>query len=311
VWVVTTAQWRTVTLVLAVIFLLVVALLVVIILGRIGDDGGTGSATTPTPTATASASASPTGAESSSPEASASASIEPSPSAAASPAATGAVPLARAVIRDLGIDRPEDPQARPRIFVFRSDGGGDVTVELLSVSSGRARICLYPGTLAAPLGEPACLRTAGSTLTGHSKGKKPFTWTVTLMGTNAGVTPMADVRIDWPATDPHLEIIDFRLQGNDAAPYNGVFVQLAGRPDAGPMTLAASWSDPVGGDVHPYKAAIEDRDTSTVLDSAEGEGTNVALGANLLAKQRTTVELRNPGPMVATEVLAALTLTWP
>lgn len=304
----TTAQWRTLTLVLAVIFLAVVALLVVILLGRIGDDGGTGSTSTPTPTATASASPSPTGPASASPEASAS--IEPSPSASASPA-TGGVPPARAVIRDLGIDVPGDPQARPRIFVFRSDGGGDVTVRLLSVSSGRARFCLYPGTLAAPLGEPACLRTTGSTLTGHSKGKKPFTWTVTLIGTKAGVKPMADLRIDWPATDPSLEIVDFRLQGQGAEPYNGVFVQLAGRPEAGQVTLAASWSDPVGGDSHPYKATIEDRDTRAILDSAEGDGTNVALGANLVAKQRTMVELRNPGPMVATEVLATLTLTWP
>ena len=58
----TTAQWRTLTYVLAVVFLLVVGLLVVIILSRIGDDGGTGSTSTPTPTALASASSSPSGA---------------------------------------------------------------------------------------------------------------------------------------------------------------------------------------------------------------------------------------------------------
>ena len=307
----TTAQWRTLTYVLAVVFLIVVALLVVIILSRIGNDDGTGSTSTPTPTALASASSSPSGAGSPSAEPSASATIGASPSAAASPTGTGAVPPARAVIRELGVDDRASPQAKPRVFVFSSEGGGDVAVKLQAATGGRVEICIYPGTLASPLGDPACLRTVGGTLTGHSKGKKPFTWTVTLAGTKAGTTPAADLRIDWPTSAPRLEIIDFRLQGTGGEPYNGVTVQLAARPKAGDVILAASWSDQVGGDSHPFEATIKDRDSGKTLESAEGDGTNVALGTTLRAKQRTTVSLRNPGPLVATEVLARLTLTWP
>lgn len=309
----TTAQWRTLTLVLAVIFLFLVAFLVVLLLGRIGDDG-LGSISTPTPIATASASARPGGGSgpaerTTSPSAPASAAA--STSSAPSQSATGAVPPARAVVRGLGVDDPDDPQATPRIIVFTSDGGGDVTVKLQEATGGKVKLCLYPGTLAKPLGDPACLKTAGSTLTGHSKGKKPFTWTVTLVGAKGGTTPMVDLRIDWPATAPRLQISDLRLQGKGAEPYNGVIVDLAGRPAAGSLSLAATWSDPVGGDVHPYKATITDRATGTTLKSTAGDASSVELSADLAAKQRTEVSLVNPDPSVATEVLAALTLTWP
>jgi len=310
---VTTAQWRTLTLVLAVIFLVLVAFLVVIILGRIGD-GGIGSSSTPTPIATASSSSGPGGGS-----ASAQPSLEPaastaaggSPSASPSPTATGAAPPARAVIRDLGVDDPASPQARPRIMVFTSDGVGDVAVKLQQASGGKVKVCLYPGTVAKPLGDPACLKSVGGTLTGHSKSKKAFTWTVTLVGTKAGTTPMADVRIDWPVIAPRLEIIDLRLQGKGSDPYNGVVVDLGSRPTAGRLTGVATWSDPVGGDQHRFKASITDRATAKDLDSAAGDAAGVELGADLVAKQRSEVSLSNPGPTVATEVLAALTLTWP
>lgn len=307
----TTAQWRTVTLVLAVVFLVLVAVLFVLVLSRSGD-GGVGS--TSTPTATASASLSPSGGTGS-PEASLAASASPgasgSPSASSSPAATGTIPSARAVIKGLGVDDPDGPQARPRIVVFISEGGGDVTVRLQNASGGRVEFCLYPGTLAKPIGDPACLKSTGSTLTGHSKGKKPFTWTVTLIGAKAGTTPMTDLRIDWPATQPRLEILDLRLQGKGSKPYNGVTVDVGGRPGAGTLNVAATWSDPVGGDSHQYKATITDRATGATLDSAEGDSTGVELSADLAAKQRAEVSLTDPGPMVATEVLAALSLTWP
>jgi hypothetical protein len=133
------------TYVLAVVFLLVVALLVVIILSRSGNDGGTGSTATPTPTAAASASSSPSSGGSPSAEPSASASIEASPSAAASPTGTGAVPTARAVIRELGVDDRASPQAKPRVLVFGSEGGGDVAVKLQAATGGS--LCVHRSRL--------------------------------------------------------------------------------------------------------------------------------------------------------------------
>ena len=304
----TTAQWRTLTYVLAVIFLVLVALLVVVILGRTGDDG-LGSATTPTPRVTAATPSDP-GSGQGSPEPTseptASASAAGSSSPVPSPSGTGAVPGARAIIRDLGVDDPDDPQARPRVVVFTSDGGGDVTVKLQKASGGKVKVCLYPGTLAKPLGDPACLRNAGGTLTGHAKGKKPFTWTVTLVGTRSGTSPMVDLRIDWPATAPRLEIVDLRLQGKGSEPYNGVSVDLAGRPAAGSLVVSARWTGE-----YPFEATITDRDTGATLGSADGDAAGVDLEAGLKADQRPAVSLSNPGSTVATQVLATLTLTWP
>ncbi|HEY8198639.1 MAG TPA: hypothetical protein VIF44_02625 [Candidatus Limnocylindrales bacterium] len=307
----TTAQWRTVTLVLGGIFLVLVAILVVLVLSRSGDRG-VGSTSTPSATASASSSAGGgTGSPEASLEASASPAVGGSPSASTSPAATGTATPARAIIKGLGVDDPGSPQARPRIVVFTSDGGGDVTVRLQNATGGRVEFCLYPGTLAKPIGDPACLKSTGSTLTGHAKSKKPFTWTVTLIGAKAGTTPMTDLRIDWPASQPRLEIVDLRLQGKGSKPYNGVVVDLGTRPGAGTLHVAATWSDPVGGDSHPYKAVITDRDTGATLESAEGDSTGAELSTDLKAKQRAEVSLTNPGPIVATEVLAALSLTWP
>jgi hypothetical protein len=60
-----------------------------------------------------------------------------------------------------------------------------------------------------------------------------------------------------------------------------------------------------------FEAAITDRDTGANLRSADGDAAGVELEADLEAKQRPAFSLSNPGSAVATEVLAALTLTWP
>lgn len=307
----TTAQWRTLTIGLAVVFLALVGFVVVLLLDRTGD-GGVGSTATPTPIATASdgpGAGSGSAEPSTSPTAAASAGGSPSSSPSAS--ATGAVPPTRAVIRGLGVDDPGSPQAKPRIVVFASDGPGDVTVKLQKASGGKVEICLYPGTLAKPLGDPACLKSAGGTLTGHSTSKKAFTWTVTLAGVKGGTTPTADLRIDWPATKPRLEISKVRLQGSGAEPYDRVTVELGSRPQAGELRFAADWNPPDGVNEQPYRATITDRDTGATLEQASGVGTSVELSAEIAAGQRTRVELLNTEPLVAIEVLAALVLTWP
>ena len=305
----TAAQWRTVTLVLAVVFLVLVALLVVVVLGRSGGGGSADATATPS----TSASAGPSAASESTPPSvtpEASASAAASPSASSSPS-TAEVPAARAVIRDLGIDDPDSPQAKTRVIVFASVGKGDVTAKLQASSGGKVELCLIPGTLAKPLGDPACLKNAGGTLTGHAKGKKPFTWTVTLAGVKDGTTPTADLRIDWPATVPKLEMKNVRLQGTGAEPYDRVTIDLGGRPLAGEVTFVADWNSPAGANEQPYKATITDRDTGAVLDEASGTGTTVNLSADIAARQRTQVELLNTEPLVAVEVLASLVLTWP
>ena len=302
----TEAQWRTTTIVLAGIFLLLLGALVVVILGRSGGGGAEATATAP-----ASASAGPSVAtESTPPSATPGVSATAATSPSASPGSTPAtnVPAARAIIRDLGIDDPDSPQAKPRVIVFASVGRADVTAKLQATSGGKVELCLYPGTLAKPLGDPACLKNAGGTLTGHAKGKKPFTWTVTLAGVKGGTTPTADLRIDWPVATPKLEISNVRLQGTGAEPYDRVTIDLGARPQAGELRFAADWS---GIDEQPYRATITDRDTGAVLDQASGTGATVELSAAIAAGQRTEVELLNTEPLVAVEVLAALTLTWP
>ena len=124
------------------------------------------------------------------------------------------------------------------------------------------------------------------------------------------------------ATLTYYNIYDWTTEKNDALythlldnPKPGVVAmkdyQSGGDNFIGQGALVGKWSDPVGGDQHRFKASITDRATAKDLDSAAGDAAGVELGADLVAKQRTQVSLSNPGSTVATEVLAALTLTWP
>ncbi|HEY8168894.1 MAG TPA: hypothetical protein VIF84_09275 [Candidatus Limnocylindrales bacterium] len=304
----TTTQWRTLTYVLAVIFLLLVAIVLAIILSRTGG-GQEPDATVAVATATASASSGSDASASASPLATPSGG--PSPSGLVSPTASGAVPPARAIMRGLGVDDPDRPEATPRVIVFTSEGGGDVTARLLAASGGRVELCIYPGTLAKPLGDRACLRSTGGTLTGHAQGKKPFTWTVTLAGVRGGTTPAADVRIDWPTTAPRLELVDVRLQGTGVEPYDSVHVDLGPRPSAGTFHVAADWSPQDGVADEAYRATITDRDTERILEQAEGTGSAAELSTDLAAGQRAAFDLTLTEPLIVGSVLADLVLTWP
>ena len=304
----TTARWRTLTYVLGVVFLVLLALMVFLVFSRTGG-GPEPDATVAVATATASSSPGSDASASASPLATPSSGA--SPSGLPSPTASGAVPPARAIVRDLGIDDPDRPEATPRVMVFTSEGGGDVTARLLAASGGRVELCIYPGTLAKPLGDRACLRSTGGTLTGHAQGKKPFTWTVTLTGVRDGTTPAADVRIDWPTMAPRLELIDVRLQGTGVEPYDSVHVDLGPRPSAGTFHVAADWNPPDGVVDEAFRATITDRDTERILEQVEGTGSSAELSTDLAAGQRAAIDLTLTEPLIVGSVLADLVLTWP
>lgn len=309
----TERAWRNLAIGMTLVLVLLVGAVAGILLSRpSGGAEATPTATAPAASATASATVEPsTSIPSPSPCCSAPPTATPGGSASPSPSPTPAVPVASVVFRGLGLDDPAGPQARQRVILFAGYGPGDLTVKLLKATGGKVAYCLHTGTPDRPLGGSACLRNTSGTLTGHSKAKKSLSWTVTLIGSAAGTTPAADLRITWNAVAPRIEILDFRLQGVGAEPFNGVTMELGPRPAAGRLTLEASWSDPVGGDTHPFEATIADAATGGTLDAAIGEDRAVELTADLVAQQGTTVSLVDPEPLVATEVIARLTLTWP
>ena len=311
----TRREWRYLVVGLAAALVIVVGALVGLLLAR-GDDGTAGGPT-PSATATLAATASVTASPIIPPSGCCTAAPSPSstpseaPTASPGPSATPGVPIARAILRGLGVDDPAGPQARQRVIVFAGDGPGDVTVQLLKTNGSKVHYCLQPGTLAKPLGSPACLENTRGTLTGHSRARGTFTWTAFLIGGAAGGTPAADLLITWNTRAPRLEIVDLRLQGVGAEPYNGLEIQLGKRTGAGEVDLQASWSDPVGGDVHAYRLQAVDVDTAAVLASQTGSSDHAQLVEPVAARQGVILTLRDPDPEVATEVLARLTLSWP
>jgi hypothetical protein len=159
---------RNVVAVLAGLLVLVVAVTMLVVVGRNGS--ATGSPTAPplavaspsldatvTPTESAPPSVAPT------PEASVAASAPPSPSVAPS-GSPGAPALATLTFVALKLDATADPGGEARVVTFRSDGAGTVTAKLGTNSSqGKTHMCLLVGTK-----EIGCNDVTSSTFTGKT-----------------------------------------------------------------------------------------------------------------------------------------------
>jgi hypothetical protein len=271
--------------------LIVAAVFVVAVLGggaltllltRGGDPGAT-----PSPAAQAS----PSGG---SPSALASASLEPSASVETSPGVeptdgpsepaspTDAAPdgptpgpgvPTTVVVTSLKLDAAADPDGVDRRLLFRSQGPGDVTVDLRVTSpQGAATMCLSAG------GDKEC--TAGDRLAASTTRRRED-FEVELRGQGAE-TPVVEVTLTFPAGSPSLRIRDARFDGTEFPETNGIQVLITARDD-GVIPLSASW----GG--HPFAYEID-------LLQMDGPGSQV---------------LGNQGPDVSVdETLRVTTGTW-
>jgi hypothetical protein len=142
---------RTVVAALTGLLVLVVAVTLLIMVGR--DGSGTAAPTaTPVAVASPSATATVTPTASSSPPAATTpeASVTPSavPSASAAPSSSpGAPALATLTFVGLKLDPTVDPGGEARVVTFRSDGAGTVSAKLgTSSPTGQTHMCLLVGT---------------------------------------------------------------------------------------------------------------------------------------------------------------------
>jgi hypothetical protein len=266
---------RTVVAGLTGLLVLVIAVTLLLVVGR------NGSATT-SPSAPPIALGSPSGgatftptestSPSATPEATATPATEASPSVAAS-GSPGAAPLATLTFVGLKLDATADPGGEARIVTFRSDGAGTVTAKLASTSpQGQTHMCLLVGTK-----EIGCKDMRSGTFTGKTS-QAHANWTVTLQG-SAAETPTVDLTVTFQSAAPSVKIEHARFDGTASPDSNGIQARFSAR-GAGEARLVADW----GG--HPFLYEID------LFDESGGSG---------------NVTLSNQGPSTNTDEALAVT----
>ena len=261
---------RNVVAALAGLLVLVIAVTLLVVVGRDGSATATPSAppvaigspspgATVTPTDSAPPSAAPT------PGASVAPSTEPSPSAAPS-GSPGAPALATLTFVGLKLDATADPGGEARIVTFRSDGAGTVSAKLGTNSpQGKTHMCLLVGTK-----QIGCKDITSGTFTGKTS-QAHANWTVTLEGTAAD-SPTVDLTVTFQAVAPKVAIAHARFDGTASPETNGIQARFSARA-AGEVRLVADW----GG--HPFLYEVDLFDESGGSGNAtlanQGPSTNV------------------------------------
>jgi hypothetical protein len=259
---------RNVVAALAGLLVLVIAVTMLIIVGRNGSATESPSAT-PVAIGSASPDATVTPTESAPPSATPTASVAPSTEASPSAAPSGspgASPLATLTFVGLKLDATADPSGEARIVTFRSDGAGTVTAKLGTNSpQGKTHMCLLVGTK-----QIGCKDLASGTFTGKTS-QAHANWTVTLRGTAADA-PVVDLTVTFQAVAPKVTIEHARFDGTASPETNGIQARFSARA-AGNVRLVADW----GG--HPFLYEIDLFDESAGSGNAtlpnQGPATNV------------------------------------
>jgi hypothetical protein len=259
---------RNVVAVLAGLLVLVVAVTLLVMVGR-------NSSATPSPSAPPVAVGSPsveatvTPTESAPPSAAPTPSIEPStePSPSVAPSGSPGAPVpATLTFVGLKLDATADPSGEARIITFRSDGAGTVSAKLgTNAAQGKTHMCLLVGTK-----QIGCKDITSGTFTGKTT-QAHANWTVTLEGTAADA-PTVDLTVTFQAVAPKVTIEHARFDGTAAPETNGIQARFTARAD-GQVRLVADW----GG--HPLLYEIDLFDESAGSGNAtlanQGPSTNV------------------------------------
>ena len=268
---------RTVVTGLSGLLILVIAVTLLVVVGR----NGSGSASTSAPPialASPSEGATLTPTQTTPPSPSTTPEPSPTPATEASPSAApsgspGATAPATLTFVGLKLDADQDPGGEARVITFRSDGAGTVTAKLATTSpQGTTHMCLLVGTK-----EIGCNDIRSRTFTGKTS-QAHATWKVTLLGTDFD-TPTVDLTVTFQAVAPSVRIEHARFDGTASPDSNGIQARFSARA-GGEARLVADW----GG--HPFLYEID------LFDESGGSG---------------NVTLSNQGPSTNTDEALAVT----
>jgi hypothetical protein len=212
---------------------------------------------------------------------------------------------------DMGLDTTDTGGEEPvaRVFTFVADGSGRIEATVSDVTFGRVSMCLWQGDATIRTDEECRLARQG-TLRRDIDDGGPVSYSVSLIGSQAGASPSATLRIRWPTTDARMQIAGFRFQGEEIENYNGFTAEVE-LEFAGSIDVAATFDDGVGG-VYPYRLIIEEIGGGPAQAFfAEGEGSEMQASTEGDAGRSYRITLANRLTVVDQRVLVTAELNWP
>jgi hypothetical protein len=289
---------RQLILVLGGLLALVCVLILLVILTRGGESSATPSPSPSAPSASPSPSATITPpSPSSSASAVASASIGPSGSPSASP-----MPPASLTVIGLAVDPMDLVDGTPRVISFNTDQPGKVTAKLSTTGPKvQTHMCLLAGTKTVGCKDWTSGQFNGTT---SSAGTK---WSVTLISTKAGESPVVDVTLTFQSATPTVTVEHARFDGTAAPATNGITFRFVPRA-AADSRLVAQW----GG--HPFIYSIDTTDVTSGAPGPTFDGQGPATGVDqtltLPAPDTWQVTVSNAETGFGATDLTA-TISWP
>lgn len=182
----------------------------------------------------------------------------------------------------LKLDAQNDPAGTDRVITFSSQGSGQVTAVLTSLTpQGTTRMCL--STPARSLG---CTSTANGLLTATTTATTAD-FTLTLRGEQIDA-PVVQVAITFPAVHASVTIANARFDGTAFPDTNGIAALLTPRA-SGNVRLQAEW----GG--HPFQYDVR-------LAEQGGSGSQEDPGRVAATRVDTTLPVTAPNPWLLTLV---------
>lgn len=167
----------------------------------------------------------------------------PTPTAAPTiaPTATPTAPMATVTFNDMMLDAQSGLEARPRTFIFTSDGAGAVSIAIVKnqVASDTTSLCVTMDG-----GAPTCQSSQMPTFTAQATTAHS-TWTVEAISAGPLVTPVVDISIIWPTNNASITLNHGSLRGSSSPgvpeALNGFNVTFQPR-GAGNLTVLAGWT---------------------------------------------------------------------
>ena len=210
----------------------------------------------------------------------------------------------------LGLDSRGAETATPRYVTVGIDGQSMLTASVSDVSLGPVRLCIFR--------EDTNDERECKTVRNNGALQKPVvdqgysTWTVSVIGWDANVTPFVTLTVAFNANSPSVHIDSFRYNGSIDDHYNG-FEAVVQTTGAGDLSLQAAFDDGNNGEFN-YHAVVWPKGGAPILDetSDNPQGSlDVSVGVD--ANRTYHVSLLDPDEYSSTEVavFVAATLSWP
>jgi hypothetical protein len=228
----------------------------------------------------------------------------PTPSPTPRPTVNPTAPQRELRLTGVGLDYRNAEGAVERYVTFNVDGQSLISARLSNVSAGHVRICLWQGD---NIIDKRCSTVHNGKLTQDVFAADQTTWTVSLIGTDEGVLPVADLTVDFNADSGQATLSSFPFRGTLSPGYNGFVARVDALAD-GDLGIDASLSASVA--AHLLIEGLGS-DGGALADQSYDQTSAVQAATAVSGGVGYRFTLENPSDATEVPVFVEATLTWP